>query len=116
MAEFVKVASVSDIPEGEMEIVEVDAEEVAVAKLYAFQNACTHREGPLGQGILEGEVVECPLHAGQFNVRTGEALQEPPEEPVKPIRSKSTATTSCVVVLSAKIEFGHRSDGRTIRI
>ncbi len=87
MAEFVKVGSVSDTPEGEIEIVEVDGEEVAVANVggnfYAFQNACTHREGPLGQGILEGEVVECPLHAGQFNVRTGEALQEPPEEPVK---------------------------------
>lgn len=87
MAEFVKVASVSDTPEGEIEIVEVDGEEVAVAnvggKFYAFRNACTDREGPLGQGILEGEVVECPFHAGQFNVRTGEALQEPPGEPGK---------------------------------
>ena len=86
MGEFVRVASASDIPPGEMTIVEVDGEEIAIANLngeyYAFQNECTHRGGPLGEGMLFGEVVECPFHGGQFNVKTGEVVQAPPSEPI----------------------------------
>jgi nitrite reductase/ring-hydroxylating ferredoxin subunit len=86
MGEFVRVASAGDIPPGEMKIVEVDGEEIAIANVsgefFAFQNECTHRGGPLGEGILMGAVVECPFHAGQFNVRTGEVVAAPPSEPV----------------------------------
>jgi nitrite reductase/ring-hydroxylating ferredoxin subunit len=87
MGEFTRVASTNDIPPGEMIVVEVDGEEVAVANVsgefFAFSNTCTHRGGPLGEGILTGDVVECPFHAGQFNVRTGEAVAAPPTEPVQ---------------------------------
>jgi nitrite reductase/ring-hydroxylating ferredoxin subunit len=87
MAEFVRVAGVSDVPPGEMMIVEVGGEEVVVANLggdfVAFQNACTHRAGPLGEGLLMDEVVECPFHGGQFNARTGEVISPPPQEPLK---------------------------------
>jgi nitrite reductase/ring-hydroxylating ferredoxin subunit len=87
MPEFVRVASAMDIPPGEMLIVEVGGEEIAIANLdgdfVAFQNACTHRQGPLGEGILTADVVECPFHAGQFNVRTGEAVAPPPTEPLR---------------------------------
>ena len=87
MAEFVKVASASAIPPGEITIVEIGDKEIAIANLggsfVAFQNDCPHRGGPLGEGILEGEVVECPFHAGKFNVRTGEVVSPPPEEPLK---------------------------------
>jgi nitrite reductase/ring-hydroxylating ferredoxin subunit len=86
MGEFVKVASVSEIPPGEMKIVEIDGQEIAIANLngefVAFQNECTHRGGPLGEGILIGDVVECPFHAGQFNVRSGEVVSAPPTEPI----------------------------------
>jgi len=87
MPEFVKVANVEDVPPGEMKIVEMDGEEIAVANVdggfFAFNNTCTHRGGPLGEGLLMGEVVECPFHGGQFNVRTGEVVSAPPEEPVQ---------------------------------
>jgi len=86
MGEFVKVASISEIPAGEMKIVESDGQEIAIANLngefVAFQNECTHRGGPLGEGILVNDVVECPFHAGQFNVRTGEVVSAPPSEPI----------------------------------
>ncbi len=86
MGEFVKMATVSEIPPGEMTIVELDGQEIAIANLngefVAFQNECTHRGGPLGEGILMGDVVECPFHAGQFNVRTGEVVSPPPAEPI----------------------------------
>jgi nitrite reductase/ring-hydroxylating ferredoxin subunit len=87
MPDFKKVASASEIPAGEMTIVEVDGEEVAIANVdgefFAFSNTCTHRGGPLGEGILTGDVVECPFHAGQFNVRTGAVVAPPPSEPVQ---------------------------------
>ena len=90
MGEFTRVASTSDIPQGEMIVVEVDGEEVAIANVggefFAFNNSCTHRGGPLGEGILTGDVVECPFHAGQFNVRTGEVVAQPPTEGVETYR------------------------------
>jgi nitrite reductase/ring-hydroxylating ferredoxin subunit len=87
MAEFQRVAGTSDIPEGEMLTVEVNGREVVIANLggefVCFQNECSHRGGLLGDGLLlEGGVVECPFHAGQFNVRTGEVVQAPPTEPI----------------------------------
>lgn len=87
MGDFERVASVGDVPPGEMIVVEVGGEEIAVANVdgefYAFSNTCTHRGGPLGEGLLMGDVVECPYHAGQFNVRTGEVVAAPPSAPVK---------------------------------
>ena len=86
------MASTGDIPPGEMIVVEVEGEEVAIANIggefYAFSNECTHRGGPLGEGILTGDIVECPFHAGQFNVRTGEVVAQPPTETVQtyPVR------------------------------
>lgn len=92
MAEFVRVAGVGDVPPGEMMTVEVDGAEIVIANLdgdfVAFQNECTHRGGPLGEGLLEGGVVECPFHAGRFDIRTGAVVSPPPSEPIKtyPVR------------------------------
>ena len=87
MPDFVRVASVGEVPPGEMMIVEVGGEEIAIANIggefVAFQNECTHRGGPLGEGLLIGDAVECPFHGGQFNVRTGEVVSAPPTEPIK---------------------------------
>lgn len=86
MPDFVRVASASDLPAGEMLIVQVDGNEVALGsvdgQIYAFGNECTHRGGPLGEGILEGDTVECPWHQGRFNIKTGEVLDAPPSDPV----------------------------------
>jgi len=87
MPEFVRVASVDEVPPGEMKIVEVAGEDVVLAnvdgQIYAIGGTCTHRGGPLGEGVLAGDVVECPFHGGQFNVRTGEVVGPPPTEPVQ---------------------------------
>jgi nitrite reductase/ring-hydroxylating ferredoxin subunit len=86
MADFVRVAAAGDVPAGEMLIVEVEGEEIVLAnvdgQIYAFGNECTHRGGPLGEGLLEGDEVECPFHQGRFNVKTGAVVQDPPTEPV----------------------------------
>lgn len=48
----------------------------------AIGDTCTHREASLAEGYLEGDEVECPLHASRFNVRTGEVSGPPALEPV----------------------------------
>ena len=86
MADFVRVASVNDVPTGEMLVVEVEGDEIALAnvdgQIYAIGNECTHRGGPLGEGILEDGIVECPWHQGRFDVKTGEVVDAPPANPV----------------------------------
>jgi naphthalene 1,2-dioxygenase ferredoxin component len=73
---FVKVAAVSEIPDGEMKIV-CDGQ-VVVANVaggfHAFGNICPHAEGPLGEGFLDGLTVECPWHNGQWDITTGKGL------------------------------------------
>lgn len=56
--------------------------------LYAIDAACTHVRGPLEQGRVEGNLVTCPWHGSQFDLRTGEVRRGPASQPVKtyPVR------------------------------
>jgi uncharacterized protein YbjT (DUF2867 family)/nitrite reductase/ring-hydroxylating ferredoxin subunit len=49
----------------------------------ATQALCTHRQGPLSEGTLDGSTVTCPLHGAQFNVWTGAVLRGPAKQPLK---------------------------------
>jgi 3-phenylpropionate/trans-cinnamate dioxygenase ferredoxin subunit len=44
---------------------------------FASDGMCTHEEEPLADGIVIGNVIECPLHQGRFDVRSGKALSAP---------------------------------------
>jgi 3-phenylpropionate/trans-cinnamate dioxygenase ferredoxin subunit len=44
---------------------------------FASDGMCTHEEESLADGIVIGNVIECPLHQGRFDVRSGEALGAP---------------------------------------
>ncbi|HEV2264792.1 MAG TPA: non-heme iron oxygenase ferredoxin subunit [Stellaceae bacterium] len=52
-------------------------------EIYATDNLCTHAFALLSQGWLDGEVIECPLHGGRFEVKTGKALCPPVTEDLK---------------------------------
>lgn len=75
MPETVKVASKKDIPDGEARVVRAKEKEIALFNLggvvYALDNICAHRGGPLGEGTLDGCIVTCPWHGWQFDVTTG---------------------------------------------
>lgn len=75
MANFTKVASVSDLKPGDSKVVSVNGTEIALfnvdGEFFATTNTCPHRGGPLGEGFLEGDVVTCPWHGWRFNVKTG---------------------------------------------
>ena len=80
-----RVCAVSDLPPGEVK--HIDDPAIAVfnveGTLFAISNICTHAEGLLSEGTIEGEIVECPLHGATFDLRTGEALTPPAVEPVR---------------------------------
>ncbi len=75
MAEFIKVASTSDLPPGEKMLVEYDDEDVGLfninGEVYAISDVCTHDDGPLVEGRLDGDCIICPRHGARFNVKTG---------------------------------------------
>ncbi|MBX3237067.1 MAG: non-heme iron oxygenase ferredoxin subunit [Nitrospiraceae bacterium] len=81
MGEFVRVAGTADVKPGSGIVAEVNGKAIAVFNLgdtfYAIDNTCTHRGGPLGEGDVEGEVVSCPWHGWQFNIKTGACPTNP---------------------------------------
>ncbi|NLR70130.1 nitrite reductase small subunit NirD [Novosphingobium sp. ERN07] len=74
----------------------VGAEEIAVFRtqkneFYALVNKCPHKQGPLSQGIVHGNVVTCPLHNWNISLKTGEALGD---------------DEGCVPVIPMKVDAG----------
>ena len=78
---YVTVAQADDIPPGACRTVEVDGIFLALSNVdgtfRAVDNTCPHAGGPLGDGCLDGELIECPWHGWRFNVRTGERPENP---------------------------------------
>ena len=85
MADFVPVGSTGDIPEGKMKKMIVGGAQVLVAnvkgKYYAIGNVCTHFGGPLDQGVLIGQEVQCPWHGSHFDVTNGQVKRGPASKP-----------------------------------
>jgi len=77
----------SEIAEGSVKSFEVGNNVIAVynvgGEFYATDNECTHGAASLADGILEDDVIECALHFGAFNVKTGEAVQPPCFTPLR---------------------------------
>src|SRR5436309_11296711 len=96
MAEFVKVASANDIAPGQARLVNVRGKEIALFNIegnfFALENACTHEEGPLAEGDIEGHEVTCPWHGARFDIRTGEVLCDPAYEAVARHNVRVTGT------------------------
>ena len=71
----------------ELGAVTVEGLEIALARLEdgswaAFDNDCTHEECPLADGLLEEDRITCYCHSSVFDVRTGEVLDGPADEPI----------------------------------
>jgi 3-phenylpropionate/trans-cinnamate dioxygenase ferredoxin subunit len=88
MAKFVPVAKASQLQEGEVRAIELEGgARIAICRaegqLYAFEDVCTHDDGPLAEGELIGCAIECPRHGARFDVRTGAVLAMPAVFPIK---------------------------------
>jgi naphthalene 1,2-dioxygenase ferredoxin component len=84
---WVRAASRGELMEGEPLGVEVAGHSIALydieGQLFATDNICTHAYARLSDGWLDGELIECPLHAARFDVRTGKVLDPPATEDLK---------------------------------
>ena len=79
----INLGSVGRIPVGQGRCYVVGSDEIAVfrqrdGQLFATQNRCPHRQGPLSEGVMGGGHVICPFHAHRFNLQNG-AGSEPDE-------------------------------------
>jgi naphthalene 1,2-dioxygenase system ferredoxin subunit len=87
-----KAADRSALAEGEVLGVIVSGKEIALydldGEIHATDDICTHAYAKLSDGWLDKGEIECPLHAGRFDVKTGKALCPPVTEDVKiyPVR------------------------------
>ena len=84
--EFVEIAPASELPNGERMFVEIGEKRIVLfniaGSLYAIGDVCTHDQGPLGDGDLEGYDIICPRHGARFDLRTGEVLILPAVEDI----------------------------------
>jgi nitrite reductase (NADH) small subunit len=72
----INLGSVSRIPEGQGRCYVVGTEEIAIfrqrdGQLFATQNRCPHRQGPLSEGVFGNGHIICPLHGHRFNLEDG---------------------------------------------
>jgi len=73
---IIRLGAIEKIPLGQGHCFIVGSEEIAIFRprtggLFAIQNKCPHRAGPLSEGICDAQSVICPYHGHQFELRSG---------------------------------------------
>jgi naphthalene 1,2-dioxygenase system ferredoxin subunit len=90
--QWIDATAVDDVPEDDVIGVVVGDRDIALynagGEIYATDNICTHGHARLCDGFLEGHEIECPLHQGRFDIRTGAPMCAPVTEAIRsyPIR------------------------------
>ena len=92
---FVKALDASELAPGETATATVNGTELAIVNLngefHALDSLCPHQEGPLGDGFVQGDAIVCPLHYWEFDIKSGEYLDDP---------------TTCLKKYETKVEGG----------
>jgi 3-phenylpropionate/trans-cinnamate dioxygenase ferredoxin subunit len=90
--EYIPVGSVEELKEGDRLFIEIDGKPIVILNLhgdyFAIGDVCSHDDGPVGEGNLEGYEIICPRHGARFDVRTGKVIALPAfvDIPAYPIR------------------------------
>ena len=86
MMDYRAIIRIDQVPQGAMRQVLFEQFSLLVAnvagEILIIDDLCPHEEASLSNGVLLGDKVRCPLHGSRFCLRTGQALEEPAEEPV----------------------------------
>jgi 3-phenylpropionate/trans-cinnamate dioxygenase ferredoxin subunit len=84
---WVKLASKNELAEGDVLGLDANGRQVALycdkGEYFATSNVCTHQYALLSDGYFEDGCIECPLHQGRFDIRTGKAMCEPVTEDIR---------------------------------
>jgi 3-phenylpropionate/trans-cinnamate dioxygenase ferredoxin component len=89
---YLELLPEDQIPEGERIFLEVEARSIMIfrlaGKLFAIADVCSHDNGPVGDGEIEGNEIICPRHGARFDIRTGKATSLPAmvDIPAYPLR------------------------------
>jgi 3-phenylpropionate/trans-cinnamate dioxygenase ferredoxin subunit len=90
MTTTITVCKLSDLPEGEMRLVEADGLKIGIfhcpgGEFHAIEDRCSHDDGPLAEGEFDPAscTVECPRHGSLFDLRTGRPKSLPAYRPVE---------------------------------
>ena len=100
MSTKLELCSVDEVAEGEAIRVEKDGLELAVFNLngqyYVTDDLCTHGPGLLHEGYIDGDIVDCNVHNGSFNIKTVEVVDPPCMIPVKTYRTSVENGKVCI--------------------
>ncbi len=84
---YIELANVNEIKNGELKVFDVDGESIILinfnGEFFAYKNQCSHMEFELSDAEIEGEILTCPWHGAQFNIRTGDVVRLPASEPLE---------------------------------
>ena len=92
---WIKAGAVQELKVGTPKLVDANNTRIAIFKvegaeagIYAIEDVCTHDDGPVAEGPVEGCVIECPRHGAKFDVRSGAVLCMPAVTPIRtfPVR------------------------------
>lgn len=90
MANLIKIAEVKDLPPGQAAAFDVEGQKIALFNVegtfYAIGDTCTHRGGPLSEGLVAGTIVTCPWHGADFDLKTGAVMRSPARQEVPSFR------------------------------
>ena len=90
--EYVPVGTVADVKEGQRLFIDIDELLIVVFNIagnfFAIADVCSHDDGPVGEGTIEGFEIGCPRHGARFDIRNGKALALPAfvDIPAYPVR------------------------------
>ena len=90
--QWVDATGLNDVPEDDVIGILIGDRDIALynagGEIFATDNICTHGHARLCEGFLEGHEIECPLHQGRFDIRTGAPMCAPVTEAIRsyPIR------------------------------
>jgi 3-phenylpropionate/trans-cinnamate dioxygenase ferredoxin subunit len=99
---YVPAAKLSELAAGQFKPVELDGKRLLICRtddgVYAIDDTCTHDDGPLADGWLEGREIECPRHGARFDVTTGKVICLPAAVPINSYRVRIEADAILVNV------------------
>ena len=83
---YYAIAPVEDLPNGERLFVEIGKHTIVVFNIagsyYAIGDVCSHDDGPVGDGEVEGFEIICPRHGARFDIRSGKVTRFPAVEDI----------------------------------
>jgi len=92
MADFIRVATTDEIPEGRLKAFKVRHHKFIVAHItdgyFAVSDECTHDSAPISEGELYGDEIVCPRHGARFDLTTGEVKSPPAVAPLDTYKLK----------------------------